>query len=223
MHPYRLIPRVLMQAQYLKNKPLIQAVHEFSAYVSQLFLYHLFDEDEEDNKQLMIVLASISFYRQLQASMFQTIPECDINANRALDDLRYSIVQEYGKADLHRELVYQAHYFNVYLFCQYLMYKAINQHLKEDFQSILETELTAFVVKEFGLVPWTLAEIFSCILMVMALLLVIASTLLLIPSMTQWVAGQYAIQAVSLIVSGVCGLFLGGFMLTYTCCLKRSW
>jgi len=209
-----------MHAQYLKSKPMVQAVNEFSSYVSQLFLYHLFDDDEEHTSQLLIALSSISLYRNIQSSMFHAIPlHCKniSDINRILDNLQYSLFEEYGQADLRRELNYQAHYLNVYMFCQYLMYKALDHHLKEDFQSILEKELQTFVFKEFGSVPWTWGEIFNFILMAMALLLLMFSVLVLIPSITQWVASQCAIEMISIIVSGISGLFLGGFVLAHTC------
>ncbi len=223
MHPYRLIPRVLMQAQYLKNKPLVQAVNEFSSYASQLFLHHLFDDDEEHTSQLLIALSSIYLYRNIQSSMFHAIPiHCKhvSDINRMLDNFQNSLFEEYGNADLQREHLYQTHYLNVYMFCQYLMYKALDNHLKEDFQNILETELQAFVVKEFGRVPWTWSEMFSWIVMMMALLLVMVSALVLIPSITQWVASQCAIEMVSVIVSGIGGLFVGGFLLAYNCSIR---
>ena len=180
----------------------------------------MFDDDGEHTTQLLIALSSLYLYRNIQSSMFHAIPiHCKhvSDINRVLDTFQYSLLEEYGEADLQRELLYQAHYLNVYMFCQYLMYKALDSQFKEDFQRILETELQAFVVKEFGIVPWTWSEVLSSILMVMALLLVMISALVLLPSMTQWVASQCAIEMISVIVCGISGLCLGGVVLTYTC------
>lgn len=231
MHPYRLIPRVLVQAEILKNKPRVQAVNEFSSFVSELFLYHLFDEDEDCSTHLMIAFASLSFYKLLLPSLCHAcetahlaFKEDVINPNDSYanqmflmaDNIQMKLKEEYEglaqEGHLQHQILYQNHYLRVFMFCHYLMFKALTLPSQSNFRKVLEIELKEFVVQEFGSIPWTNREIFAFTLSFMGILLAGMGGIILIPTITQLIVGLLLIQYEMVIFAGALGILIGAIL-----------